>query len=134
MWVIFIDNEYAGGNFTINNNIFLTENGGIMFYKSDDSSNIDYNWFGSNAEWYDDTPEVYRVNPTAWLFLNATASPDALAVSDVSDIIFKLYAYSVDSGISEYGNSLLYPVNLTLTATNGEVFCINADHKIYPNC
>ena len=43
-----------------------------------------------------------------------------ICIFDSSDIVFKLYAYN-SNGVSEYDNSRLNDVNLTLTPTNGNV-------------
>ena len=64
--------------------------------------------------------EDYTIN--SWLFLNATADPDTISIFDMSDIIFKLYLYNATSGeVSEHDSSLLYPVNLNVTAINGTI-------------
>ena len=110
----------SGYKLTVNNNIFLNNNGkAIGFSSSDSVSNTDYNWFGHNASNYDVNPEL--PNCKIWLFLNATANPDTLAISGLSHITFKLYGYdSVSGNILEYDNGLLKPINLTIAATNGD--------------
>ena len=118
---IYYNNTEYGSNLTISDNIFLNNEGvAIYFVKQDSTSNVDYNWFGNNATNYDIEPINTNVEINAWLFLNATANPDAISILDSSDIIFKLYAYT-PSGVSEYDNSRLKAVNLTLTPTNGRV-------------
>ena len=42
------------------------------------------------------------------------------SISDVSDIVFRLYAYD-SNGVSEYDSSRLKAVNLTVAPTNGRV-------------
>ena len=100
----------------INDNIFLSNNGTEIF--SDSSSvDMDCNWFGNNATNYNETP-ASAVD--TWLFLNATANPDNPSVFSTSDIIFKLYLYnSTSQKISEYNNSRLKDINLTITSTKG---------------
>ncbi|AMD16996.1 hypothetical protein TL18_02530 [Methanobrevibacter sp. YE315] len=115
-------NQENISHFKINNNIFLNNAGGreISFNQIDNNSNADYNWFGNNATNYDMAPATNDMEISAWLFLNATANPDIINISNVSEVVFKLYAYT-PSGVSEYDNSLLKAVNLTLTPTKGRV-------------
>ena len=115
-------NEENLSYFKINNNIFLNNAGGheISFNKIDNNSNADYNWFGNNATNYDMAPATTDMEISAWLFLNATANPNTINISNASEVVFKLYAYT-PSGVSEYDNSLLKAVNLTLTPTKGKV-------------
>ena len=59
---------------------------------------------------------------TNWMFLNATANPDAITVSETSDIIFKLFLYNSTSGnITKYDNAPFENLNLTIASTNGNV-------------
>ena len=121
--IYFYNNENISHNLSINDNIFLNNTGVVIYFvNNDSSSNVDYNWFGNNATDYDMAPATINVVIDNWLFLNATANPDAISVSESSDILFKLYSYSEeDNGISDYDNSKLPAVNLTLTANNGDV-------------
>ena len=110
---------------SVSNNIFL--NNSVTLYVidfADDSNlNVDCNWFGSDETDYANNPD--SPNCKAWLFLNATANPDAISVGDASDILFKLQMYNSTSGnVTGYNNGLLYPVNLTVTPAKG-----NADKK-----
>ena len=110
---------------SVSNNIFL--NNSVTLYVidfADDSNlNVDCNWFGSDETDYKNNPD--SPNCKAWLFLNATANPDAISVGDASDILFKLQMYNSTSGnVTGYNNGLLYPVNLTVTPAKG-----NADKK-----
>ena len=84
---------------------------------------VDYCWFGNTAENYDSPPETrWSITCNNWLFLNATANPDTLSVSDTSNIIFKLYLYNSTSGnITEYDNAPFENLNLTITATSGNI-------------
>ena len=118
--IIYFDNSFYG-HLSVNDNIFLNNDGvAIYFVDSDSTSNADYNWFGNNATNYDVAPTTTNVELGAWLFLNATANPDKISISDVSDIVFRLYAYD-SNGVSEYDSSRLKAVNLTVTPTNGRV-------------
>uniref|UniRef100_UPI00388D5DD4 right-handed parallel beta-helix repeat-containing protein n=1 Tax=Methanobrevibacter sp. TaxID=66852 RepID=UPI00388D5DD4 len=118
--IIYFDN-YFDGHLSVNDNIFLNNDDvAIYFVKNDSSSNADYNWFGNNATNYDTEPVTTNTGITTWLFLNATADPDSISVSESSDILFKLYSYSA-SGVSDYDDSKLPVVNLTVTANNGDV-------------
>ncbi|WP_405267298.1 right-handed parallel beta-helix repeat-containing protein, partial [Methanobrevibacter sp.] len=119
--IYFYNDENISHNLSINDNIFLNNTGvAIYFVNNDSSSNVDYNWFGNNATNYDIEPITNNAEMSTWLFLNATANQDAISILDSSDIIFKLYAYT-PSGVSEYDNSRLKAVNLTLTPTNGRI-------------
>ncbi|WP_405284380.1 right-handed parallel beta-helix repeat-containing protein [Methanobrevibacter sp.] len=116
---IHIDNEYSGENLTVNNNIFLNNNATeIGFYKTDTTSNTDYNWFGHNETNYKNNPKIE--NCKIWLFLNATANPNPTSILDTSNLTFKLWMYnSSNENTSEYDSTLLKPVNLTVTSTSG---------------
>ena len=117
--LFYFRNGPFGKNLSVNDNIFLNNDGTVIYSEYPDSdSNFDYNWFGHNATNYMDNPNVDGCN--VWLFLNATANPDTFSISEASDIIFKLYAYdSIE--VSEYDNSRLKEVNLTVTPVNGQV-------------
>ena len=123
--VIYFSNGYGYGNLTINYNIFLDNAcpNEIYFDESDDSSNIDFNWFGNNATDYASQPITVNAVPNNWLYLNATASPSELSLLDSSDITFDLFVYINATGSTEgkFNASLLMPVNLTVTAANGNV-------------
>ena len=83
--------------------------------------NADYNWFGNNATNYDAQPNIKGdVDYDTWLFLNATASPNNITVFDTSNVVFLLYNYNSTSG-EIYEHYLLGSVELTITATNGDV-------------
>ncbi|WP_067043541.1 Ig-like domain repeat protein [Methanobrevibacter sp. YE315] len=118
--------DWTGSNLTINNNIFLNNScaSEISFYRMDDASNIDFNWFGNNATDYAAQPNTVNIVPNNWLYMNDTASHGGIAGIDPSDITFDLFVYNNTAGITEgkYANtSLLMPVKLTVTATNGNV-------------
>ena len=118
-------------NLTVNDNIFLNNNGvAVYLVRSDSTSNADYNWFGNNATNYDTEPIAHNIEINTWLFLNATANPAAISIFESYDVLFKLYSYN-STGVSDYDNSQLYPINLTVTATNGNVDSIaNLDETI----
>ena len=119
--LIYFNNKEYANNLTINNNIILSKNySKISFYKSDDTSNVDYNWFGHNATTYTANPNLPNCN--IWLFLNGTADPIPLSINGIAYITFKLYAYnSTSNKIFEYDNSILKPINLTVNSNNGAV-------------
>ena len=129
---IFVNNDANTGaiqcansedsNLTIANNIFLNNNGAdIYFNTNDNTSNVDYNWFGNNANTYRHAPNIPNVAIDTWIFLNATANPDTIAILNSTDIVFKLYTYNLTSGaISYYDHGLLMPVRLTITANDGK--------------
>ena len=121
--VIFINTLFdQSKNFTINNNIFLNNNAvGIYFWQPESTGDVDYNWFGNNATNYNTSPITTNTNMTNWLFLNTTYCPDILLLSDSFTTAFKLYAFNnITKNVSEYNNSLVMPVNLTITQTNGQ--------------
>ena len=80
-----------------------------------------YCWFGNIATDYTSQPSTYGpVNCTYRLFLNATAKPDTIYVSDISNVIFKLFLYNSTSGnVTEYDNAAFRNLNLAIAATNG---------------
>ncbi|WP_462316081.1 right-handed parallel beta-helix repeat-containing protein [Methanobrevibacter sp.] len=120
--VIFFYNMGSGHGLSINNNIFLNNSAdAISFVLPDSSSNADYNWFGNNATDYETQPATSNVAISNWLFLNATATPDSILIFQSSDIIFRLHSYSESEGVSDYDNSKLPEVNLTLKATKGNL-------------
>ncbi len=98
-------------NFT--NNILLNNGLGEIYYEVFNGSNADYNWFGNNGSNYDQKPYD---NSNTWLFINGTANPNSINISDISEITFKLYSYD-GREIREYDNNLLYPINLSLSTT-----------------
>ena len=111
--VIYISSK----NLSVNDNIFLN-NDAVAFYSDvyNDDANRDYNWFGHNATNYMDNPGMEGCS--IWLFLDATAIPNLISLSDSFDITFKLSAYnSVE--VSEYDNGRLKAVELTLAPTIG---------------
>ena len=81
----------------------------------------DYCWFGGNATNYLDLPIAQAAYCNYILFLNATANPAEVPTFSTSEIVFKLYLYNNNGNISEYDNTLLLPINLTITSTNGDV-------------
>ncbi|WP_405320787.1 pectate lyase-like adhesive domain-containing protein, partial [Methanobrevibacter thaueri] len=97
------------------------EYGGGAIYAGSCDLNADYNWFGNNATNYNDPlPISNSVHCDYRLFLSATANPDTISVSDTSNIIFKLYQYH-SGNITEYDNAPFKNIDLTVTATNGNV-------------
>ena len=129
---IFINNT---GNYTIKNgwnypnniivsgNIFLNNNPteDIIHFVDSENFELGLNWFGNTADDYLIRPDV-GVDIKAWLFLNATANPDSISLSDKSNITFKLFAYnSTSDNVSEYEGVQLNPAELlAITAVNGQ--------------
>ncbi len=118
--IIYFFNSYGDTNLTINNNIFLNNHAKeIYFVEKDSTSNTDYNWFGHTATNYTNDPNLPNCN--MWLFLNATVIPHKIPILSIDDIIFNFYLYnSTSNEISKYDASLK-PINLTITATNGNI-------------
>ena len=129
---IFINNT---GNYTIQNgwnnpyniivsgNIFLNNNPteDIIHFDNPENFELGLNWFGNTADDYSIRPDV-GVDIKAWLFLNATANPDSISLSDKSNITFRLFAYnSTSDNVSEYEGVQLNPAELlAITAVNGQ--------------
>ena len=114
--VYYNDHSHNGySNFT--NNILLNNGPDEIFYRVFEGSNADYNWFGNNGSDYDQKP--YE-NSNTWLFINGTANPNSIKISDISEITFKLYSYD-GKEITEYDNSKLYPINLSLSSNQGTI-------------
>jgi len=104
---------------TINNNIFLNNNG-IPIKLLATNSNVDYNWFGHDQSNYKNNPDIAFC--TKWLFLNTTAIPNTITVSDTSNITFEIFSYdSQNNYITTYDKNLLKDIIMTITATNGNV-------------
>ena len=120
--VIYSDNQHDG-ILSVNGNIFLINNAvAIVLPQTDSNTNADFNWFGNNATDYDVAPKAENATIANWLFLNATADPASISLSQLSKVIFALYSYSKSTGnVSDYDNGQLYPAILTLTAQNGDV-------------
>lgn len=78
------------------------------------------NWFGNNASNYKEIPKIDNLTMTNWLFLNATANPSTLLISDSSDVLFKLYSTD-GTNVSDFDNTQFPVINLTLTSTNGDM-------------
>ena len=99
--IVYIDGDTGS---TINNNIFLNNIGTpVDFYYE---SNTDYNWFGHNESNYKDDSGIGKCNK--WLFLNATATPDTMNMSDTSNVTFTIWAYdSSTNTTTPYDKNLL---------------------------
>ena len=101
---------------------FINNDKNIVYVTSGDNIQSVRSWFGNNATNYNIAPEAGNVTMDSWLFLNATANPDALLVSDTSDIIFKLYLYnSTSCDVCEYDNAPFEDFNFSITSTGGNV-------------
>lgn len=110
-----------GSGSSVQDSIFIN-NGVYTIFGEYDSIPVNNSWFGNNATNYDTRPNAgASVNLLNWLFLNATANPNAVSVLNSSDISFKLFAYESSQNVSDYDNTRLMPVNLTLTSTNGNL-------------
>jgi len=117
--IIYFNNEVGANSLTVINNIFLNNSASaIVFYRPDSISNCNFNWLGANATNYMINPDLPNCNE--WLFLNATSTPNTFSISNISNIIFKLFSFN-SYNVREYDNDLLYPVELTLTGVNGNV-------------
>ncbi len=101
IYVVKSENDVIQDSLFINNenNKITLESGSIQM--TDD-------WFGNNATNYNEEPDVnyYMDN---WLFLNATATPNAIAINETSTVTFKLYSYN-KGNVEEYDG----PINVLL--------------------
>ena len=118
---IYWDNNGDDGR--VNDCIFInnTARENFVIYVPMGVLNADYNWFGNTATNYNgNLPITYPVKCDYRLFLNSTANPDTITGKDTSNVTFKLYQYH--SGVvSDYDNAPFKNLNLTITATNGNV-------------
>ena len=112
------DNNVISGNIFLNNN--LTDD--IIYFYTLGNFVVGFNWFGNTANDYSSNPDC-GVDTEVWLFLNATANPDSISLSEKSNITFTLFAYNSSSYIvSEYEGIQLNSLDLlAITAVNGEV-------------
>ena len=118
--IIYVESAY-GTNIT--RNILLNAVRTYDIYHSSGSKlNANENWFGHNATNYKEFP---LINGTAecstWLFLNATANPNPVQYLGSSDVVFDLFRYNVTGSIEKYNTTILEPVGLGITSTNGNV-------------
>ena len=105
----------------ITNAIFLNNKCTYEIYAPTPGVMVKDSWFGNNASNYMNKPNINNnITIDNWLFLNATANPSSILVMDSSNITFKLYSTDGEN-VSDFDNSKLPAVNLTLTATNGDV-------------
>lgn len=118
--------ESADGT-NITRNILLNAVRAYDIYHSSGSKlNANDNWFGHNATNYKELPLINgTADCSAWLFLNATANPNSVQYLGSSDVVFDLFRYNVAGSIGKYNASILEPVGLGITSTNG-----NADKNI----
>ena len=104
-------------NSIVKDAIFINNNN--LIYAGGNNITVINSWFGNNATNYNKTPDAGAVNMDNWLFLNATANPTELNVSETSTIAFKLSSYNSTSGeISKYDASKMN-ANMELSQTLG---------------
>ncbi|SDA63422.1 hypothetical protein, partial [Methanobrevibacter millerae] len=94
----------------ITNAIFLNNKCEYEIYARTLGVVVKDSWFGNNASNYMNKPNNYNVQMDSWLFLNGT--------NNQNDIKFFLMSYD-GTTTSEYDNTLLPKINLTLTTTDG---------------
>ena len=106
----------------IKNAIFLNNNCTYEISANYGGVVVKDSWFGNNASNYMNKPNINYDNVTIdnWLFLNATADYTSPSIMESSNITFKLYSTDGEN-VSDFDNSNLHAVNLTLTASNGDV-------------
>ena len=131
--VIYIRNSVSGN--VIHDSIFI--NNAPIVVESGRVSVCDV-WFGNNVTNYNVAPYGGKgIVLSNWLFLNATADSNSVSIENATNIRFKLSRYDGEN-ISEYDNSCLLPVNLTVNSTLGSVNSkhINLEESIAytPNC
>ena len=104
----------------IKNAIFLNNKCEYEIYAYTSGVVVEDSWFGNNASNFMNKPNNNNVQMNNWLFLNATANYTSLLIMNSSNITFKLF--STDGrDVFIFDNFKLPVVNLTLTATNGDV-------------
>lgn len=104
------------GHANIINNIILNKTSAI--YWNESAYTIEANWFGNNATEYSDPYEYSQT----WLFLNATANPYPAPFNSPTEVRFKLWLYNKNSKkVTEYDNSLLPSIQLSLSPTKGSI-------------
>ena len=119
--IIYVASYYQRKNFKANNNIFLNNNGqAITISESYETINTNYNWFGHNATNYKECNDSTEGTFDTWLFLNATANPSEITLSNKTTITFNLYAYNSTSKSISDAHAVM-PINLTITTTSGSV-------------
>ncbi|WP_405307705.1 beta strand repeat-containing protein [Methanobrevibacter sp.] len=119
--VIYISN--SSQNNVIRDSVFINNNA-INIGIANGNINVINNWFGNNASNYDSNiTNVRGVEVDNWLFLDAAANPSSFSFIESTNITFKLYLYnqSAPTTISVYDNTLIQPIELSLTKTNGEI-------------
>jgi predicted outer membrane repeat protein len=125
---LFLDNDVKstviinlGNNVKVNSNIFL--NNATAQEILGKGVNADNNWFGYNTTNYKIRPNLSDdIDYDTWLFLNATVGSNLIPVFNSTGIIFRLCLYNAfTQNVSEYNNTLLLPIDLTITSTNGYV-------------
>ena len=107
-------------NSTVKHAIFLNNHCKYIFYVGTNVVVATNNWFGNNASNYGEIPKIENLTMTNWLFLNATANPSTLLISGSSDVLFKLYSTD-GTNVSDFDNTQLPVINLTLTSTKGDM-------------
>lgn len=77
-------------------------------------------WFGNTKDDYNVAPANAGVDLDNWLFLDAAVSSATLKVLEPADVKYIFSSYD-GTTVSEFDSSQLPAVNLSLTATNGDV-------------
>ena len=117
----FEDYMEQGLNVQINYTIFLNNKCDYEIYVRTQGVVVKDSWFGNNESNFMNKPNVNKnVKMDNWLFLNATADYNSILIMDSTNITFKLNSTN-GNNVFVFNNSKLPPVNLTLTATNGDV-------------
>ena len=105
----------SGSDNVIRDSIFINNNNNKIVVESGTVQMTD-DWFGNNATNYNEMPDV-EISLDNWLFLNATANPNAIGINQTSTVTFKLYSYNKGS-IEEYNVSKMN-ITLYLSSTLG---------------
>ncbi|MBO5152182.1 MAG: Ig-like domain-containing protein, partial [Methanobrevibacter sp.] len=116
--VIYILNSSNPDN-EVHDSIFINNNVGNILNFNSGNVTVENNWFGNTAVNYSETPANVGIDLDNWLFLNATADSDVIAVNESSVITFILQSYK-DSNVSDYDASKMN-VWLDLTQTLGQL-------------
>ena len=106
----FQDDWNLGLNLKVTNAIFLNNKCEWEIYARNPGIVVKDSWFGNNASNYMNEPNNYNVQMDNWLFLNGT--------NNQNNIKFFLMRYD-GTTTSEYDNTLMPKINLTITTTDG---------------
>ncbi len=113
-------NISTANNVVIHDAVFLNNGESPIFTITNGQYQIKDNWFGNTKDDYTVAPANAGVVLDNWLFLDAAVSEATLKVMESADVKYIFSSYD-GTTVSECDYSKLPAVNLSLTATNGDV-------------